>query len=385
MYCHFVDSCNLLGLLSAVSLHLALSTDAHHIPREIVEYDIPFEATHLLVQRNGVWALDAQIAIHLLQMVFAPMLQRSLNAENILASTMEPPSFDCPLHRLAGFHQIETIGHLGQWDYTTYDSIYRVPELYALDTTNSTIRAHLSLDERLSFYPLDPFTIHFVLILLDPAVPQPIATPSTPFNHAHQPLLPMPLLQYPEPDVQQTPTIVARNVYDACFQVHHFVPDNFRLWIAPPSGTLIDNIRGWQATYDMLESMGYNPAKSLRKQYYWWQDGSRDSFEQILMDMGWHPGSFTRKSRRFLWASLAAAVQIWDPARIPTEDRPKLFAAYTTWRQVLYLWRFSTFLTQGGKPNRRSADQNEANIHKLRQAHIGKYRKIINRYLITRP
>ncbi|KAJ3757847.1 hypothetical protein EV360DRAFT_70800 [Lentinula raphanica] len=373
----------------SVSLHLALSAAAHQIPRVIAECSIPLEASHLLVLRDGVWALDAQTAIQLMQTVVTPELQRSLsNAETMLASAIEPPTFDCPLDRMAGFRQIGKLGHLGQWDYTIYDHIYRVPELYALDTT--TIRAHLSSYAGLSYNPLDPFTVHYVLLLIDPAVPslpQTMAAPSTSFDHAHQlpVLFPMPSLQYLDPVEQQTPAIVAWNIYDACFQAHHFVPDSFRTWIAPPSGTLIDNIRGWQATYYMLDLMGYNPAKSLKKQYYQWQGGSQDSYEKIIMDMGWHPASFARKCRRFLWAALATAVQIWDPARIPTEDRPTLFAAYTTWRQVLYLWRFSTFLTQGGKPNHRSADQNEANIHRLRQAHIGKYRKIINRYLITRP
>ncbi|KAJ3748180.1 hypothetical protein EV360DRAFT_89857 [Lentinula raphanica] len=361
-----------------VVLHFALSTDAHQIPRTIAERSISLEESHSLVQRNGIWALDARIAIQLMQTVFAPEFQQALShTETILASAMELPAFDCPLQIMAGFRQIETIGHLGQWGYTTYDNNYHVPELYALDTMNTA-----------SNNPLDPLTIRFVLLLIDPPVPslpQVIVNPSAFFDYAHHPLLPTPSLQHPEPHVQQTPVVVARNVYEACFQAHHFVPDSFRTWIAPHSGTLIDHIRGWQATYYMLDLMGYNPAKSLGRQYYRWEDGSQDSFEKIIVDMGWHPGSFMRKTRRFLWAALATAVQIWDPARIPTEDRPNLFAAYTTWRQVLYLWRFSTFLTQGGRPNRRSTDQNEANIHKLHQAHIGKHRKTINRYLITRP
>ncbi|KAJ3836652.1 hypothetical protein F5878DRAFT_643373 [Lentinula raphanica] len=341
---------------------------------------IPLEASHSLVQRDGVWALDIRTAIQLLDTVFAPDFQGPLyNADTILASAMETPTYQCPLHRLANFRQIGKIGHLGQSEYAIYP-----------DSAITHAAAPFN------FSPLDPFSLHFVLILLEPF------TPSVPRNdvlrsqyidhdHAFPQLPPAPttsvIRQHPTPILSQKEVEVkfAVNIQDACQQVHHGVPVRFREWSVPSTGHLVDIIRGWQATYDLLEAMGYNPALPLEQQSFQWLDGQRQSFLAILLDMDWNPRTFLRKSRRFLWADLTTVTHIWDPEKIPTSGKSLLANAYTTWLRIVCLWRFSDFLTQGGIPNRKSDNRKEADLAILRQSHIWKYRDTINKYLILRP
>ncbi|KAJ3816962.1 hypothetical protein F5880DRAFT_1618740 [Lentinula raphanica] len=240
-----------------ISLHLALGYSATHHPSIIGECSrIPLEASHSLVQRDGVWALDIRTAIQLLDTVFAPDFQGPLyNADTILASAMETPTYQCPLRRLANFRQFGNIGHLGRSEYAIYPVVCRELQSHALNTTDPAI-THTAAPFNSS--PPDPFSLHFVLILLEPFVPSVplndvLSSQHIDHDHAFPQLPPAPttsIRQHPTPilSLQEVEVQFAVNIHDACQQVHHGVPVRFREWSVPSTGHLVDIIRGWQAT-----------------------------------------------------------------------------------------------------------------------------------------
>ncbi|KAJ3976270.1 hypothetical protein EV361DRAFT_945418 [Lentinula raphanica] len=411
---------------SRISLHVGLANGAHDLPRDVGGFhnlQLDTDGSDSLETIRGVVTLDASSAVQLMRSIqtLAPEFQESLsNVNTSLATAMEPPMREKSFNQLGYYRSIGGINDAG--------NIYRNGthgKLFALDPDEAIIKKYLGARPFAPFAPFDPDTFHFVLLLLEPGIPPSPAdsVASAPFDSAPQvssatipttsvspslllspspgpssPAEPSPSAE-PSPPAQPSPPssthtlettpvslIFAWNLADACYQVHRYVPlyANYRDWLMPPAGVFIKSVRGWQATLDILTRMGYRQEPSLASQSYRWLDGTTETFEEIVIQLGWTPKVFRSRSKHLLWAAEAAATRIWNPDTVPIVNPNITVTAYQTWLRIEYIWGHSPYLKKG-KPDRRSSNQAEASAALLCHQHFITFSTEISKNLIPRP
>ncbi|KAJ3724800.1 hypothetical protein C8R42DRAFT_719440 [Lentinula raphanica] len=397
-----------------VSLHLALAAKAYQKPQDLIEYyHLQMETPNSLVEVNGCFTLDSSLAISLVLKQFAPTIEDSLKNPNTwIASAMEPPTSERPLNTLANFRPIGRIPELGDIpDGLNQKFVVALSPsalhfiVLLIDSTLSPLPAPSGTSDHVSTPASLPTTSESSS---QPSITLPHLSISSPSSSSSQSLpsssrktrssfskpskKPKPLLptktsrkskrsiatpHTPAPDLSGRPQVM--NIDDVCRIIHgeSYEKTNER------TDDLIDLIREWRYTYDVLIWLGYDHSKGLKRQHYTWSSGSQDSFHDIIARMKWTDRDFKKKCSLYLWASQVSSTHKWDPENVPPLDpNPKHKSAHRTWQRIVYLFSHPKFLPEGVKPNPQSAEPDEVDLLYLRQEDMDYFSDDIEDFLV---